>query len=279
MKTLCDLHTHSVFSDGTYTPEQIIDAAVSMGLGAVALTDHNTVDGLEIFTSYARGKDIIAVPGAEFSTGYGKKELHILALFIKPESYGEVKALTDGENARKEQSNIRLAEALCADGYIVDYQKIKLSTPKGHVNRAHFAEELMKNGYVKSIEEAFATVLSSKNKYYVPPKRLGAFEAISFIRSIGALPVLAHPFLNLNEQELRAFIPEAKKHGLVGMETVYSKYTAEEEALARAIAHEYSLEESGGSDFHGAKKPSISLGKGLGDMSVPMELYRRLASI
>ena len=275
MAEFCDLHTHSVFSDGTFTPSEIIDEALALGLGAVALTDHNTIGGLCEFTKYAEGKNITAVPGIEFSTSYGKKELHILALFVKPESYGEIKALTDGVNRLKEQSNLNLVSALAKDGYIIDYEKVKSSTPGGQVNRAHIGAELMACGYVSSIEEAFKTLLSPKGKYYVPPKRLTSFETVAFIRSVGAVPILAHPFLNLNEEELRAFLPEAKKYGLMGMETVYSKYSAEEEKLARAIAEEYGLLESGGSDFHGTNKPTISLGSGTGNLRVPMEFYSK----
>lgn len=276
MKKICDLHTHSVYSDGTFTPSEIIDEALALGLGAVALTDHNTVDGLYEFTEYAEGKNMIAVPGVEFSTGYGKKELHILALFVKKDSYGEIKALTDGANRLKEQSNLNLVGALAKDGYIIDYEKVKSSTPGGQVNRAHIGAELMAQGYVGSVEEAFETLLSPKGKYYVPPKRITSFEAIAFIRSVGAVPILAHPFLNLNEAELRAFLPEAKKYGLMGMETVYSKYSAEEEKLARTIAAEYGLLESGGSDFHGENKPTISLGSGTGGLRVPMEFQSKL---
>lgn len=272
----CDLHTHSVFSDGTFTPSEIIDEAISLGLGAVALTDHNTVSGLYEFTEYAKEKNISAVPGIEFSTCYGNKELHILALFVSREKYAEIKVLTDGVNQLKEKSNIALVNALAKDGYCIDYEKLKKSTPEGQVNRAHIAAELMALGYVESIDEAFKTLLSPKGKYYVTPKRLDSFDTIAFIRSIGAVPVLAHPFLNLNEEELRVFLLEAKKYGLVGIETVYSKYSKETEKLAHSIAAEYGLKDSGGSDFHGTNKPDISIGSGKGSLYVPMDFFEKL---
>ena len=113
-------------------------------------------------------------------------------------------------------------------------------------------------------------MLSQKNGYYIPPERLSAFDAIAFLRSIGAVPVLAHSFLNLKtEASLREFLSEAIPHGLLAMETIYSSYSPEIQALARKIAREYSLKESGGSDFHGQTKPHISLGRGKGDLAIP----------
>ena len=276
MDKKCDLHTHSIFSDGTFTPSQIIDEALSLGLGAVALTDHNTIAGLDEFLSYAKGKDITAVPGIEFSTNYRGKELHILGLFVSPEHYGEINDLVGRANERKNESNIALIKALNEDGYELDYEAIKSSTPNGQVNRAHIAAAMLEKGYVKSIKEAFSTLLSSKGKYYRPPERLSSLETISFIKSIGALPILAHPFLNMDENMLREFILEAKPYGLAGMETIYSTYTEEISCLAEKIAEEYSLIRSGGSDFHAQNKPDISLGSGKGNLSVPMSVFERM---
>ena len=276
MNKRCDLHTHSTFSDGTFTPSQIIDEAIAQGISAVALTDHNTVAGLKEFMSYAEGKDIIAVPGIEFSTGYEEKELHIVGLFISEKYYDIITDKVKHVNDLKDKSNIALIDALGADGYELDYKKIKASTPGGQVNRAHIAAEMTKKGYVGSIDEAFSTLLSSKGKYYRPPERLTSFETIEFIRSIGALPILAHPFLNLDEQRLRRFLSEAKQYGLAGMETMYSKYSEETTLLARSIAKEYSLLESGGSDFHGENKPKIALGSGMENLDIPISVYEML---
>ena len=122
-----------------------------------------------------------------------------------------------------------------------------------------------------SVQEAFQTLLSKKHGYFIPPERIPVFEAIEYLRSLGAVSVLAHPFLNLTAEELRVFLPEAKQHGLTAMETHYSKFSPEETALARSIAREFDLAESGGSDFHGDVKPDILLGTGRGDLKVPAE--------
>lgn len=277
MAQYCDLHTHSHFSDGTCSPAEIIHMAVSMGLSAVALTDHNTAAGLADFLAAAEGKTIEAIPGVEISTQYGEKELHILGLFLPPEKFDAVTAFLDGFNEKKEESNRNLIQALNRAGYALDYEALRQSHPQGTLNRATIAAALLEKGYVESVSEAFKTLLSKKSGYYIPPERLGAFEAIRFLRDLGAVPVLAHPFLNLKtEPELRAFLQEAVPHGLAAMETMYSSFPPEITALAQGIAREFGLKESGGSDFHGQTKPHIRLGTGKGDLAVPAEFAEQL---
>ena len=256
----CDLHTHSVYSDGTFTPAELVSEARKIGLSAIALTDHNTVAGLPEFVSAAENSGVMAVPGVEFSTDYGNTELHILALFVRPEHYAPITSLLEEAAQRKEASNRRLANALRNAGYFLDYDVIKANTPRGQVNRAHFAAELTRLGYTRTRQEAFETLLSPKCGFYVPPARIGSLEAIGFIKSLGAVSVLAHPFLSLDEKALRGFLPMAVTAGLDAMETAYSQYSPETTALAEAIAAEYGLKCSGGSDFHGANKPQIPLG-------------------
>lgn len=273
---LCDLHTHSVYSDGTYTPGELIAAAKEAGLSAIALTDHNTVAGLPHFLAAAEGSGVEAVPGVEFSTDYGDTELHILALFVRPEHYDAITKLLEDAARRKEESNIALVMALNQAGYHLDYDTIKAKTPNGQVNRAHIAAELTELGYTADRQEAFKRLLSPKRGYYQPPARIGSYEAIRFIKSLGAVAVLAHPFLNLDEAGLREFLPEAAACGLDGMEVAYSKYSPETTALAERIAGEYGLKKSGGSDFHGGNKPDISLGTGRGELAVPLNWLENL---
>lgn len=272
----CDLHTHSVFSDGTFTPAQLIVAAKQAGLTALALTDHNTVAGLPDFLDAAAGSGVEPVPGIEISTDYGDVELHILALFVKPADYGPITKLMEEMVRRKEQSNIALAEALNRAGYPVDLAAIKAKTPNGQINRAHIAAELARLGYAVDIQDAFKKLLSPKRGLYVPPKRIGSFEAIRFIKDLGCTAVLAHPFLNLDEAALRAFLPKAVECGLDGMEVAYSKYSPETTALAKRIADDFGLKYSGGSDFHGGNKPDIAIGKGRGDLAIPMAWLENL---
>lgn len=271
MEKLCDLHTHSVFSDGTFTPAQIIDQAINIGLSAVALCDHNTVDGLCDFIKYSKEKNIEAIPGAEFSVDYNSTELHLLALYIPEEHFPEIASLMHKVTERKEQSNIELISALNSAGYKIDFNRIKQSTPKGKFNRAHIAKELTELKYTSSIKEAFDTLLSPEAGYYKEPERLSFFDMLDFITEIGAIPVLAHPFLNLSLQEIEQLLPLAKERGLVGMECYYSLYDNETTQNALSLAERFRLKCSGGSDFHGENKPDIALGTGKGNLKIPYE--------
>ena len=276
MTAYCDLHAHSVFSDGTDTPAQLLDKAQARGLCAIALTDHNTVAGLPSFVEAAEGRSVRAIPGVEFSADYQGTELHILCLFLQQNHYQTVTDLLEDYHRRKEQSNIQLVDRLNAAGYILDYEKIKAATPNGQVNRALIAAELTQLGYTESIQDAFRQLLSPKCGYYVPPLRPSPFEVISFIKSLGAVAVLAHPFLNLNEEQLRQFLPQAIKSGLDGMETIYSTYDEKTTILAKTIADEFGLLHSGGSDYHGRNKPHIEMGIGQGNLAVPERLLTAL---
>lgn len=276
----CDLHMHSVFSDGTDTPERLIQKAGQQGLGAIALCDHNTVSGLPKFLEAARSSSVLAVPGVEFSTEYNGKELHILGLFIKEKYYGEIRELLAASEKRKEESNLDLIHNLGKDGYLLDYEKIKSERPDGRVNRAHIAAELTKSGYTSSIDEAFDRLLGKKHGYYHPAKRLDSLEMIAFLKSIGAAAVWAHPFFNMKtEKEVQEFIDAAKPCGLDGMETIYSTYSQETERLAMEIAKRNGLLQSGGSDYHGKNKPDIEMGTGRGNLRIPMEFYEKLKAV
>lgn len=276
MAVFCDLHNHSTFSDGTDTPAELVDIAEKAGLGAIALTDHNTVAGLPEFLAAAEGKNVRAIPGTEFSTDYKGTELHILGLFLRQEHYAPITDLLEDYRKRKEQSNLDLMDKLNAAGYAIDYEKIKSSTPKGQVNRALIAAELTRLGYTESVQDAFKKLLSPKRGFYTPPTRPSPFETIRFIKSLGAVAVLAHPFLNLQEKELREFLAEAVPCGLDAMETIYSTYDEKTAALAEQIAKEFGILSSGGSDYHGGNKPHIQMGIGQGDLQIPIERMTEL---
>lgn len=273
---LCDLHTHSIFSDGSLTPAQLLDMAESIGLSAIALTDHNTVSGLPDFMAAAQDREVEAIPGCEFSTDFEGTELHILGLFIGPEHYEEVTALLEDSQRQKVQSNIELVENLNKAGYALDYDRICALTADGQFNRAHVAAELMRLGYVQDRQQAFKELLSPKCGYYHPPKRMPAYDAIRFIKSIGAVAVLAHPLLTLKEEPLRRFLPHAVECGLDGMETLYVTYDEETTRLACSMADEFGLLHSGGSDFHGDNKPDVRMGVGRGNLQISCALLEGL---
>ena len=276
METYCDLHAHSYYSDGTFSPEQVLKAAEEAGLSAVALCDHNSVAGLPEFVSAGEGSPVEAVPGIEFSTDYQGTELHILALFVRPEHYDPIQSLLEEGQRKKAQSNVLLVQALNRAGFVLDLEKIKAGTRDGYVNRAHIATEMTRLGYTESVQAAFKTYLSPAKGFYTPPRWTDAFDTIRFIRSLGAVAVLAHPFLNLDEARLRTFLPEAVAAGLTGMEVLYPKYDLRTTRLAGAMAEEFGLLPSGGSDFHGEAKPDIRIGVGRGELRIPTAWCGRL---
>lgn len=271
MKSLCDLHTHSVFSDGTDTPAEILRLSVAAGLSAVALCDHNTVDGLPDFLASADGKPLTAIPGAEFSVDFEGTEVHLLGLFLPESRFAEITERMQEVMARKEQSNIELIESLRRAGYALDYNEIKSTTPNGKINRAHIAADLTKRGYTGSIKEAFRTLLSPSAGHYREPKRIDLFEMIDYLASIHAAPVLAHPLLNLSVEDLTRLLPRAKQTGMIGMESVYSLYDSARTQNSMALADTFGLQYSGGSDYHGANKPDIQIGIGHGELRIPAE--------
>lgn len=271
----CDLHTHSNFSDGTFSPVELVAEARRLGLDAIALTDHNTVAGLPDFLAAGQGSGVETVPGCEFSTDYQGVELHILGLFIQPKHYATVTALLQKAQQEKERSNQNLVAALNGAGYALNYSEI-CSRCNGQINRAHIAAALVEKGCFATMQEAFKGPLSEKHGFYKPPRRIGAYDCIRFVKSIGAVAVLAHPFLNLDEAALRAFLPKAVEAGLDGMEVNYPKYSPATTAIAFAVADDFGLLYSGGSDFHGERKPDISLGIGRGNLKIPTSWLEEL---
>ena len=272
---ICDLHTHSCFSDGTFTPTELINQAKAVGLSAIALTDHNNLGGVDEFLAKAKEVGIEGVAGVEFSTDYKDKELHILGLFISEENFEKVDEFLDEVRQNKEKSNRQMIENLNKLGYKLDYDEIKTNC-KGTMNRAHIGEALFKKGYIPEIKGVFKTLLAKDGQVYVPAKRIDVFKAITFIKSIGAVAVLAHPLLDLTESEVREFLDSAVPLGLDGMETVYSEFSLEQTQTLKNIAKEYDIKESGGSDFHGYRKKDISLATGKGNLQIPYEFYLNL---
>ena len=268
----CDLHIHSVYSDGSLTPAEIIADAKRLGL-TVALTDHNTAAGLAEFMAEAERADVRAVAGVELSTDYNGTELHLLGLFIPPEHYKSIDELTDYYTALKEQSNIDLVRRLNEAGYAIDFADVKKRNRTGKVNRAHIATELFEKGYVSAVAEAFDKLLYVGGGYYVPAKKLDFSEAIRFLRTINAIPVLAHPLKDISEGELAELLPQAISDGLMGIEVRHSSYNGEKARICDEIAEKFGLLKSGGSDFHGTAKPDVLLGTGRGRMCVPTEYY------
>ncbi len=274
--SLCDMHTHSNCSDGSLSPEELIELAEESGLKAIALCDHNTICGLKRFTNAASKSKVIAVPGVEITTDYKGNEVHILGLFLREKSYGRLTEYLETMNRRKEENNKILARRLYDSGYMIDYAEIKRDAGGAVPNRVHFANALIKKGYVSSISEAFGGILSKNGNFYTPTEKLDALDTIKFLASINALPVIAHPLLNLSYEMLCDFLLKAKKCGLVGIETIYPLFSESDTAFANELADKFGLIKSGGSDFHGSNKPDIKIGVGKDNIAVPYQVYEKL---
>ena len=276
MMKLCDLHAHTYYSDGSLSPEELVRKAEEAGLSAIALTDHNSVAGLPEFLAIK--SDVERVPGIEFTTEHNGIELHIIGLLVEEKDYPAIRERLEILRQNKDIATKKLVENLQKAGYDLSLEHLQSKT-QGIINRAHIATALTEKGYTASVNEAFSKLLSPECGYYESPKRPDACDTIAFIKSIGAVAILCHPFLNLTEAELLAFLPLAKKAGLDAMETVYSTYNEATTQRAKSIAKEFGLLESGGSDFHGENKPDISVGKGRGSLAVPMEFLDKMRNV
>ena len=273
---LCDLHMHSTASDGTLSPRELAQEAIARGLGAAALTDHNTTAGLPDFLRALAGSRVTAVAGAELTTVHQGRELHLLALFLPEASFPALEAFTQTFQARKRENTLSLADRLGRAGYPISREDLAEAFPDAFINRSHVARILTARGAVPSVSAAFATLLSPTAGFYSEPERPGFLETIPQIQSLGALAVWAHPVLSVGMEQVQALLPQFAAAGLDGVETICPNDTAEQAALLGALAAQLGLLPSGGSDYHGSAKPGLSMMTGYGSMRVPAEYARAL---
>ena len=216
----------------------------------------------------AKEQGVTAVGGVELSTEYEGQELHLMGLFVSEPYYEVIQTWTQKFRAAKEISNQQTVERLQRDGYAVDYETIVRKSSQ-YINRAHIADALCQAGHVSSIHEAFDTLLKEEHGYYVPPIRSSFFDALAFLRAVKTVPVLAHPLKDLSENSLCQLLKKAVPKGLVGMEIYHSSYTESQSKTAAEMAKAYALLPSGGSDFHGSRKPNIPFGI----PEIPQQVY------
>lgn len=279
---IVDLHVHSTKSDGTYTPTELVDYAVEKGLKAFALTDHDTVDGLAEAISYADNlRKTCAnvpevIPGIELSTEYQGKDVHIVGLYIDYNNPNFLNYLQNFVDSRTNR-NHKMCALLQEDGIDISYEKLLEAFPDSVITRAHYAKYLMEHGYTKSLKEAFERYVGDHCRYFVPREKVTPTQAVELILAADGIPVLAHPVLyRMSDARLDTLVAELKEAGLMGIEAVYSTYSAGEERQIRALAQKYHLLISGGSDFHGANKPNLDLGKGYGSLVVPVSVLNNI---
>lgn len=271
-----DLHVHSDKSDGSFTPAQLVDMAAAKGLCAFALTDHDTTAGVKEAVAAGAAKGIEVIPGIEFSTEYMGKDIHIVGLFIDEDAPAFQSHLQKFVDSRAER-NRKMCERLRADGIDISYEKLLEAFPGSVITRGHYSRFLFDHGYVKSLPEAFDRYLGDHTKYFVPREKISPSDAVKLILEVKGIPILAHPTLyHMGRDALALLIRTLKDAGLVGIEGIYSTYSAGEEREIRQLAAKYGLLLSGGSDFHGKSKPKLEMGTGYGKLFIPEDILRTI---
>ena len=267
-----DLHTHSTESDGTLTPQELMEHANEIGLAAIALTDHDCIHGIAKARPVAESLGLELVPGVELSTDYEGREVHILGYYIDENNHDFLARLHDFVDGR-DIRNEKMVALLRKEGFDITMKGLYEKFPDSVITRAHFARYLVDNGFVKNRETVFAQYLGDNCRCYEHHKKITPFEAVRLIHLGGGLAFFAHPVLcHMNHNKLRSFVRDLKAEGLDGMEAVYSMNTPGDESNMLGLAHEFGLLVSGGSDFHGANKPHIRLGSGKGNLQIPYDI-------
>jgi len=252
-----DLHSHTTYSDGTYTPHELIAHAVEKGCEYFSITDHDNFEHISHLGDIP--KNIHYIPGVEISAEF-PKTLHILGYGFDPE-HAELKntlnALQEARRKRNEAMLVKMAK----EGFHISMEELHEESRGGIVGRPHFANLMLAKGYVKSYQEAFDKYLAKGQPLYMDKQRLEPKEAIRLILTAGGIPVMAHPYqTDLSSSELENLIIELKSYGLQGIEAYYSQHSKEQVKEYLEVAKKYDLLVTAGSDFHGGNKPDIDLG-------------------
>lgn len=269
---LIDLHVHSNASDGSLTPTEVADEAMRMGLSAIALTDHDTIDGIPEILEYTKDKPLEVVPGIELSCYYNNREVHILGFYMDYANPSLNEELSELKMAR-EGRNLKMVELMQADGLPVTMEKLLHGNPDSVITRAHFARVLVEEGVCKDKEAAFKKYIGIGCKYYLPKPQVTCETAMRILTTYSKGAFLAHPLLyHLGYAQIEELLIYLKSLGLKGVEAYHSSNNAYESDKLRSMALKLGLGISGGSDFHGAVKPNIQMGKGRGGMKISMHI-------
>ena len=271
-----DLHLHSVFSDGSLTPGQLAERASAAGLKAVCLTDHDTAEGFPSMREACLKAGLETMSGIELSCTYRQRSIHILGYGMDTKSPSFKKQLSSWQRERDQRYDA-ITEKLRRRGYPVSTELLHRHFPGAVLTRAHIAVYMAEQGMAPDKETVFKTLIGRGCPCYVERKPVEPGEAVSFLLSHGGVPVFAHPILTrMSAEELDEFTGSLARLGLMGIEGYYSGYGRAQEQLVASLAEKYGLFLTGGSDFHGTAKPSISVGTGKGGLYVPYSCYQSL---
>jgi 3',5'-nucleoside bisphosphate phosphatase len=275
---MIDLHTHSTVSDGSDPPARIPELAIEAGCSAVALTDHDSLDGIGAARIRAAELGVRLVPGCEISCrSVGPGGMHVLVYFVEDDGgpLAEELIRLRGDRLRR---NVGLAERLRTLGLPITYEGVVAEAGgEAGVGRPHFATVLVKAGVADSIDDAFDRFLANGRPGYVPKSRLNATDVARLARASGGVAVLAHPYsLGLTGTDLAEAVGGLADAGFAGLEAIYGRYSPRQRQDLSNLARRFDLVVTGGSDHHGTIKPDLTVGTGRGDLSVPDSILDEL---
>lgn len=272
MEEYIDLHVHSNISDGTMSPDDVVKLAAESGLSAIALTDHDTVAGIEEALAAGEKYGVEVIPGIEISADYKGGDLHILGFDIDYRDRNFAEKIAVCRDSRHER-NIKMTEKIRQQGFPVTWEIMLERFGDNSITRAHFAKYLLDEGYVKSKEEAFAKYLNPGCPCYVAREKVTPEQAVKMIIDAKGHPVLAHPMLyKMTHDRIESVIVMLMSYGLQGIEAVYSLNSPEDDEFLKKVAKRHGLYITGGSDFHGAIKPDIQIGIGRGNLKMTKDM-------
>lgn len=278
-----DLHTHSSISDGSETPSTVVALAAEAGLGAIALTDHDSLAGVSEARAVGMELGVEVVSGVELSVDWGDRQVHVLAYFVEPEEPGPLQQRLGFLRRGRAERNAAIIRALSEQGISITAEDVAAEAVGAEsVGRPHIAAALVRLGEVSTVAEAFARYLARGRPAYRPRPRLDLEEAAALTWSEGGVPVVAHPHtVGVSAAEYDAAFRGLVDAGIGGFECFYAEYTPEVRQRLAELATSLGVVATGGSDFHGSYKPEIEVGVGRGDLLVPdrcledLELARR----
>ncbi|MBQ7769471.1 MAG: PHP domain-containing protein [Oscillospiraceae bacterium] len=263
-----DLHTHSLCSDGAQVPTEVVRTAAEAGLAAIALSDHDCIDGVQEAMDAGKALGVEVIPAVELSA-QSDTELHILGYFIDIHNKKLQDMMAYALQVRDERQE-EVCRKLNEQGFDITMDELREEANGKVLCRAHFAKIMVRKGYAESVKDAFNRYLSVGCYAYSNRQALTGPEAVSLIREAGGIAVAAHLHLiKMPDDELKEYLKSLIPYGLDGIEGYYTDYTPDMEQRYRAMAEELGLVISGGTDYHGANKPHISIGKGKGDLEIP----------
>lgn len=274
-----DLHTHSRFSDGSDSPTALIEKALSAGLSALALTDHDTQDGIEEARSAGARLGLDVVPGIEISCEWAPGTLHMVVLFLEPGEGPLQDRLARIRGARATR-NDRIVEKLNGLGIDITNEEVAEEAGTGVTGRPHIAAVLIRKGVAEDMRAAFDDYLGNGRPAYVPRERLTPEDSIELALRSRALPILSHPYtMGLeSEAQFREAFGYLAGLGLAGIDCYYPEYSPDEREALAAVTRSFGMIPSGGSDYHGTYKEGLQLGTGWGDLVVADEVLEELSA-